>query len=473
MKKVGTGGMAELFLARQIGVMGFERIVAIKRILPHLTENTEFVEMFINEAKLAAQITHPNVVQVYDFGVVEGTYFIAMEYIMGKSLSEILVKGIKTRLPVPGGLAVYFSKKIASGLDNAFRGATISGKPLGIIHRDISPQNILIGYNGEVKLVDFGIAKAASSNHHTRTGTLKGKLSYLSPEQAWGKPVDQRSDLFSLGIVLHEMLTERRLFKGENEISTIEKVRTAVIPAPSSIKPFLPKILDEIVLKALARQPSGRFQNGGDFEEHLEHYLQTLSVAPTAKDISSYLRSLYQSEIETDLSEFEQVTRIQPKILVNTSVIGIKEPVQKSLHITQPGQEAGKSIPFFKIGIGILSVIVALLVSGIIFRVRNDSMPASVEGPTVIQSPAPAESIPAAVPSQNSSSPQPVTPKAVESSQAPSEPFVSQPRDAQLPEDQTEIHRQISDKPNMKRKFREMARRKALERFLKRRNARE
>ncbi len=387
--------MAELFLARQVGVMGFERILAIKRILPHLTNNKEFVEMFINEAKLAAQITHPHVVQIYDFGVVEGAYFITMEFIMGKNLAEILLKGKKAKVPIPGGLAIYITSKIAAGLDYAFQGITSGGKPLGIVHRDISPQNVLIGYNGDVKLVDFGIAKAASSNHHTQTGTLKGKLAYFSPEQAWGKQVDQRSDIFSLAIVLHEMLTETRLFKGENEIDTIEKIRKTEIPPPSSLKPFLPKAIDAILLKALARNPEERFQNAGEFEEALTNFLKESSGIPTVKELSAYVGSLYSVEKKMNLEELEKLTQIEPGGLVDRPVIPVKEPAQKAIKVNPPvekarpaqpekparpvrhtrsDQEDKESVALFRISLGVLGVLLALVITGfMVMKVRSDT----------------------------------------------------------------------------------------------------
>ncbi|MFZ5876763.1 MAG: serine/threonine protein kinase [Nitrospirota bacterium] len=310
LKKIGRGGMAELYLARQTGVAGFERLVAIKRILPHLTEDREFVQMFVNEAKLAAQITHPNVVQIYDFGAVLGTYYMAMEYVMGKSLAAVLAQGQKLGKPIPVSAAAHVTARIAAGLDHAYRGAAASGAPLGIIHRDISPQNILIGYNGDVKLVDFGIAKAASSSTHTQTGVLKGKLAYLSPEQAWGKTVDHRSDLFALGIVLHEMLTGQRLFKAENEFTTLERVRTADVTPPSAVKKGLPPELDGIVLKSLAKNPDDRYPNGQAFEDALQEHLRRLSAPPGARDLSDYLRTLFDKDIENDTAAFQQVTTV-------------------------------------------------------------------------------------------------------------------------------------------------------------------
>lgn len=310
LKKIGRGGMAELFLARQTGVAGFERVVAIKRILPHLTEDREFVQMFVNEAKLAAQITHPNVVQIYDFGAVLGTYYMAMEYVMGKSLAAVLAQGQARNAPIPLPAALLIAARIAAGLDHAYRGATVSGAPMGIIHRDISPQNILIAYSGDVKLVDFGIAKAASSSTHTQTGVLKGKLAYLSPEQAWGKVIDHRSDLFALGIVLHEMLTGQRLFKAENEFSTLERVRNADVPAPSSVKHELPRDLDAVVLKALAKNPDERYATGQEFEDALQTYVRRLSPPPSSRDLSEYLHALFDKDIETDTAAYRQVTTI-------------------------------------------------------------------------------------------------------------------------------------------------------------------
>jgi serine/threonine protein kinase len=407
LKKIAVGGMAELFLARQVGVMGFERIVAIKKILPHLTNDKEFVEMFINEAKLAAQLTHPNIVQIFDFGVVEGTYFIAMEFIMGKSLAEILIKGKKLKDFIPGGLAVYLISKIAAGLDFAFQGKTLGGKPLGIVHRDISPQNILIGYNGDVKLVDFGIAKAASSNHHTQTGVLKGKLAYFSPEQAWGEPVDHRSDIFSLGVVLYEMLTERRLFKAENEIATIEKIRKGEIPPPSSINTLLPKTIDAILLKTLARKPEERFQNAGEFEEALTQFFRLSGGLPTAKELSSYVANLYPFEIKMNNEEYEKLARVESKGPPERPFIPATEtdlmpnkimaPFEKGKSVQRErgarplkykgsSQEEKETVALFRVSLGVLGVIIALMVAGfILMKVRTDAILSPKGAPSSFQ----------------------------------------------------------------------------------------
>lgn len=371
LKKIGRGGMAELFLARQTGVAGFERVVAIKRILPHLTEDREFVQMFVNEAKLAAQITHPNVVQIYDFGAVLGTYYMAMEYVMGKSLAAVLAQGQARGNPVPVSAAVRIIAAIAAGLDHAYRGTTVSGAPLGIIHRDISPQNILIGYNGDVKLVDFGIAKAASSSTHTQTGVLKGKLAYLSPEQAWGKPIDHRSDLFALGIVLHEMLTGQRLFKAENEFTTLERVRTAEVPVPSTVKDGLPKAMDAIVLKALAKRPDDRYATGQAFEDALQSYVRTLPPPPSARDLSEYLRTLFDKDIETDTVTYHQVTTLTKTTATPTSrrPEGAVHAERTRTRVTPAARSVPASAPAghgrsVTIGLGVAAVVALSAVGG-------------------------------------------------------------------------------------------------------------
>ena len=211
--------------------------------------------MFADEAKLAAQLNHPNIVHIYDLGKIEGGgYFIAMEHVEGRDLRAILESARELGMPLPVPLAVYVASKVASALDYAHRRRDGDGRDLHIVHRDVSPQNILISYEGDIKLCDFGIAKAASKVSQTESGALKGKIQYMSPEQAWGKPIDRRSDLFSLGTVLYELLTEQKLFRGESDLTVLEKVRAAAAAAPSEANPDVPKPLDTIVLKALARE---------------------------------------------------------------------------------------------------------------------------------------------------------------------------------------------------------------------------
>src|SRR6202035_1758460 len=223
-EKIATGGMAEVWKARMRGVEGFQKTVAIKKILPHLTDNSEFVGMFIDEAKLAAQLSHPNIIHIYDLGKIGRDYYIAMEYVEGKDLRSILNAGRKRDMPMPLGPALLIAGGLASPLDYAHRKRDFEDRELGLVHRDVSPQNVLITFEGDIKLCDFGIAKAVSKASQTQMGALKGKLQYMSPEQAWGKPVDARSDIFSLGAILFEMLTGERLFPGDSEMSVLEAV---------------------------------------------------------------------------------------------------------------------------------------------------------------------------------------------------------------------------------------------------------
>jgi len=289
---IATGGMAEVYRARMQGVEGFQKIVAIKRILPHLTDNDEFVTMFIDEAKLAAQLQHPNIIHIYDLGKIEKSYYIAMEYIDGRDLRSILrtLDEQKRRMPVP--LAVYIASRLAAALDYAHRKRDLQGSAMALVHRDVSPQNVLISFDGDIKLCDFGIAKAASKASHTRAGALKGKLQYMSPEQAWGKDLDHRSDIFSLGLVLYEMITGRKAFAGDSELSILEQVRSPKLLPPREIDPSIPAELDRIVMKALHEDRDKRFQKAAELAAELEAVLQATKPVPGAAELGAFLAEL-------------------------------------------------------------------------------------------------------------------------------------------------------------------------------------
>jgi len=297
LERIASGGMAELSKAKRTGVEGFQKIVAIKKILPHLADDEEFVTMFADEAKLAAQLNHPNIIHIYDLGKIQaGGYFIAMEYVDGRDLRAIQLAGREMGVPLPVPLAVYVASKVASALDYAHRRRDAEGHELNIVHRDVSPQNILISYEGDIKLCDFGIAKAASKASKTQSGALKGKIQYMSPEQAWGRPIDRRSDLFSLGVVLHELLTGERLFHGDTDINVLEKVRNAEVPAPSGANPEVPHNLDAVVLKALAKDPDDRYANASDLLRDLDSVLYSYTPAPGSADVAIYLHRLQAEE---------------------------------------------------------------------------------------------------------------------------------------------------------------------------------
>lgn len=298
LSKIATGGMAELFKAKRKGVEGFEKILAIKRILPHMSDNEEFITMFIDEAKLAAQLTHHNVCQIFDLGKIDNSYYIAMEYVHGKDLRAVLRAARTREKEIPVELGILITSKICSALDYAHRKKNSNGQPLNLVHRDVSPQNILISYEGDVKLVDFGIAKAATKVHVTQHGALKGKLLYMSPEQAWGKAVDRRSDIFSVCAVLYEMLAGRPLFFEENdiEVTILEKVREAQITPICSLIPTLPQELEKILTKGLQKNPDDRYQVASDMQKDLDNLFYTEGYNATSASLASFARSLFPEE---------------------------------------------------------------------------------------------------------------------------------------------------------------------------------
>jgi len=292
LEKVAVGGMAELFKARQRGVHDFEKIVAIKRILPHLSDNDEFVRMFIDEAKLAAQLTHPNIVQIFDLGKAMEFYYIAMEFVDGRDLRTILRKVREYRLPVPEPIAAVVAMKIASALDYAHRKRDANDQELMLVHRDISPQNIIISFEGAVKLVDFGIAKAATKSTQTMAGALKGKLLYMSPEQALGHPLDGRSDIYSLGLVLFELLTGERCFQADSELGVLEKVRLGRVADVRIVNPGVSPAMAALVAKALQKDVGQRYGSARNLERELKVLLVRDHGEPTEHDLAEYVNML-------------------------------------------------------------------------------------------------------------------------------------------------------------------------------------
>jgi eukaryotic-like serine/threonine-protein kinase len=292
--KIAQGGMAELYLADYIRDDGFRRTVAVKKVLPHLAENQDFINMFIREARLAALLQHPNIVQIFDFGKIQNTYFIAMEYIDGLTLGQVMAR-LKKGLPLD--MAVFLITKICLGLDYSHkRKNDDNGQPLGIVHRDISPQNILVSYQGEVKISDFGISKANTEPSLTRAGVIKGKLAYLSPEQALGQSADHRADIYALGLIFYEILTGSRTCQFDSEIEAIRTIPEMVIPPLKEVRGDIPDLLDAIVMKCLAKDKRQRYQDAKAVRDDLVKFKNNARLSYDASDLSNFLRTTFNHE---------------------------------------------------------------------------------------------------------------------------------------------------------------------------------
>jgi eukaryotic-like serine/threonine-protein kinase len=297
--RIGRGGMATVWVARERGPTTEEdRLVAVKAMLPELADETEFVRMFLDEVKLVRSIRHPNVVNVYDVGEHDGVMWMSMEWVEGESLHTVIAEAGKRRA-IPPEMAVKIIADAAAGLHAAHELKDENGVTRGVVHRDVSPHNILIGTNGAVKLVDFGVAKAVGRvSEATRAGQLKGKFGYMSPEQARGKPIDRRSDVFALGIVLFELTTSRRLFRGESDIETLKLVISSRIPRPTSFDPSYPVELERIVMKALDRDATGRYQTALELEQDLRTYLKSQRILVPQSGIAALLKRVVGQRVE-------------------------------------------------------------------------------------------------------------------------------------------------------------------------------
>jgi eukaryotic-like serine/threonine-protein kinase len=302
LRRLGAGGMAEVFLAKQDGQGGFEKLVVVKRILPGLVENPEFLKMFLDEARLAADLRHPNIVNIYDVSQDRGTHFILMEFLHGQDVRRLQRKNAQWGEMIPVGQACQIVLDAAAGLHYAHKKSDFDGRPLSIVHRDVSPQNIIITYEGSTKIVDFGIAKAAGQSTHTQTGILKGKYTYMSPEQARGDKIDHRTDQYALGIVFWELLTMRRLFKRESEVLTLEAIISGNVPKPRRFVPDLPPKVEEIVMTALATDPDDRFADCEEMMTAIEEFLAQASIVHSPARLGQYMRRMFADALAEEAS---------------------------------------------------------------------------------------------------------------------------------------------------------------------------
>ncbi|HEY4185893.1 MAG TPA: protein kinase [Polyangia bacterium] len=296
-ERVASGGMAEVFRGVAESLQGFRKNIAIKRVLPALTQNKKFVAMFLDEARLSLGLQHANIVQVFDIGHSEDTYFIVMEYVDGVDLKALLEWRRRMGKRLPMAVSLNIVNEICKGLSYAHELLNAeTGRPLGIVHRDVSPPNVLISKQGEVKVVDFGLAKASSQIETTDPGVVKGKMSYLSPEAARGEEVDSRSDIFSVGILLYELLTGKRLFYGETDYQTVELVRNARIPPIKAQNPEVEQELEDIVRKTLAKNREDRFQSANDLQDALAHYSYSRGLKVISRDVADLVRQCLEDK---------------------------------------------------------------------------------------------------------------------------------------------------------------------------------
>jgi serine/threonine protein kinase len=296
LRPLGAGGMAELFLARADGIEGFAKLVAVKRILPHKATNERFVRMLLNEARLVAGLDHPNIAQVHDIGLEQGEYFFAMEYVHGQDLARVLRRAPAHKLRLENALHIAIG--VCAGLHCAHIARDSTGRSLDIVHRDVSPSNVLVSYQGAVKLVDFGVAKATTLVSETREGVIKGKYGYMSPEQCLGDALDRRSDVFAVGILLWEMTIGRRLYMFKGELASLQRIVYRDATTPSTHDPAYPPELERIVMRALARDPRQRYQSAEQLQIDLEQFALDHRLAISAVSMANEMRTLFHDQVE-------------------------------------------------------------------------------------------------------------------------------------------------------------------------------
>lgn len=314
LRRLARGGMAELYLARASGIHGFEKLFVLKLVLPHLSEDRRFVEMFLQEARMAAGLDHPHIAQVTDIGEFNDEPFFVMQYVHGRDLHRV-AKTVKAPLPLDVGLTV--AAQVAAGLHYVHERRDSSGSPLELVHRDVSPANVMIGYTGDLKLVDFGIAKSATKDNATRTGVIKGKISYLAPEQCRGDRIDRRTDVFALGILTYEMTTGRRLFPGDTDFAIMRKIVDGIFVRPRELNPSYPAALEAIIVRALEVEPDARYASAADMQGDLEEFAQSEGLRVSSLTLGRFMKELYGDQPSPAGADPLDVapTRIQPQVV--------------------------------------------------------------------------------------------------------------------------------------------------------------
>ncbi len=421
LKKIASGGMGQVFLART-AQQGFSKLVVIKRILPHLVEDEEFITMFFDEAGIAARLNHPNLVQIFDLGEAGGSHYLAMEYVAGDDIRRVEKAARKQGRSLPLGVICRIVADAAAGLDYAHKATDPQGRPLKLVHRDVSPQNVLVGFDGGVKLIDFGVARAAGRAQHTATGILKGKYPYMSPEQIAGESYDHRSDQFALGTVMWELLTGKRLFKGDSDLVTMRLVRECQVTPPSRVNASLPPGLDAVVLKALSPVPAQRFSDCGELRMALEEFAVHERLPSTPAHLAAFMRELYADRIaaETDTSSLDELSgasafdeksqpsnasvpsKAQPKTAHQTLALGPAElarpPTRLTQQLTGPKTQGRKGMGFVAAAAAVVVVAVVALTLPKVLQGEAEEVPPPVTevvevapAPTPTPTPTPTE----------------------------------------------------------------------------------
>jgi serine/threonine-protein kinase len=355
--RLACGGMAEIFLARELASTTSRagRYVVIKRILPHVAEDTHFVRMFVDEARLAMQLSHPHICHVYAFGEEQGSYYLAMEWINGMPLAKVHRRA-RDRGGIPIPIALKVIAQVAEALDHAHRACDANGEPLGIVHRDVSPQNIMIAFDGPVKLLDFGVAKAASHETRTEAGIVKGKFAYMSPQQCLGEPIDARADVFALGICLYEILAGRNPFKRQTEFDTMRAIVYESLPPISDVlaeresRPEIVQAIEAVVERALAKSCEERFQSAAEMQMALEHVLARMGEVVTANRIGELMHELFEAEIKAG-PQLDTRARLRPVAGLSSSTSDHSAPAAPpSPNATQKVPAAGSDVPTAVVG---------------------------------------------------------------------------------------------------------------------------
>ncbi len=379
--RIAVGGMAELYRGKISGDEGFEKAVAVKKILPHLAAEQDAVNYFIDEARLAALLQHPNIAQIYDFGRLEDSYFIAMEYLFGKDLKTVLHIAEERNLPLSLENALHITSRVCSGLDYAHNMKDLQGDLLNIIHRDVSPQNILITYDGQVKIIDFGIAKAASRITSTRSGVIKGKVAYMSPEQAEGLEVDHRADIFSVGILLYEMVTGRFMYDGD-AMEILSRAREASFTRPERIVRDLPECVVLTLDTALSKDTHTRYTSCGEMLSDLEDCIYHLNFRPSDQKLAQYMKALFENEFE---SEEASMTRALRRVMPTDSALETTDANRSGYQETMVlDTEAASPRPRRWVG---AALVLLILVAGVAFWYLNRPGNGNQEGPVVVHVP--------------------------------------------------------------------------------------